>query len=70
MIPITVAKNGEGPTIFFLTGANHGDEYEGPVALCIDLASSNQSFDEAFRSGDHCTGNEHTQRLGWQADIT
>lgn len=32
VIPITVAKNGNGPTILF-TGANHGDEYEGPVAL-------------------------------------
>jgi N-alpha-acetyl-L-2,4-diaminobutyrate deacetylase len=38
MIPITVAKNGEGPTAL-LTGANHGDEYEGPVAL-MDLAVS------------------------------
>ena len=37
IIPITVAKNGEGPTILF-TGANHGDEYEGPVAL-FDLAN-------------------------------
>ncbi|MGI9316680.1 MAG: N(2)-acetyl-L-2,4-diaminobutanoate deacetylase DoeB [bacterium] len=36
MIPITVAKNGDGPTALF-TGANHGDEYEGPVALW-DLA--------------------------------
>jgi N-alpha-acetyl-L-2,4-diaminobutyrate deacetylase len=32
MIPITVAKNGEGPTALF-TGANHGEEYEGPIAL-------------------------------------
>lgn len=32
MIPITVIKHGEGPTAL-LTGANHGDEYEGPVAL-------------------------------------
>lgn len=32
MIPITVAKNGDGPTALF-TGANHGEEYEGPVAL-------------------------------------
>jgi N2-acetyl-L-2,4-diaminobutanoate deacetylase len=38
MIPITVAKNGKGPTAL-LTGGNHGDEYEGPVAL-MDLASS------------------------------
>ena len=32
MIPICVVKNGEGPTAL-LTGGNHGDEYEGPVAL-------------------------------------
>jgi N2-acetyl-L-2,4-diaminobutanoate deacetylase len=38
MMPITVAKNGEGPTAL-LTGANHGDEYEGPIAL-MDLAAS------------------------------
>lgn len=36
MIPITVIKNGSGPTAL-LTGANHGDEYEGPIAL-MDLA--------------------------------
>lgn len=38
MIPITVARNGPGPTAL-LTGANHGDEYEGPIAL-MDLAAS------------------------------
>jgi N-alpha-acetyl-L-2,4-diaminobutyrate deacetylase len=32
MIPITAAKNGGGPTALF-TGANHGEEYEGPIAL-------------------------------------
>jgi N-alpha-acetyl-L-2,4-diaminobutyrate deacetylase len=32
MIPITVAKNGSGATALF-TGANHGEEYEGPIAL-------------------------------------
>ncbi len=32
MMPISVIRNGEGPTALF-TGANHGDEYEGPVAL-------------------------------------
>ena len=32
MIPITVVKNDVGPTVI-LTGANHGDEYEGPIAL-------------------------------------
>lgn len=31
-IPISVFRNGEGPTAL-LTGANHGDEYEGPIAL-------------------------------------
>lgn len=36
MIPVTVVKNGEGPTAL-LTGGNHGDEYEGPIAL-FDLA--------------------------------
>lgn len=38
MIPICVIRNGEGPTAL-LTGANHGDEYEGPVAL-FDLAQT------------------------------
>lgn len=37
MIPLTVVKNGSGPTAL-LTGANHGDEYEGPLAL-FDLAA-------------------------------
>lgn len=32
MIPICVVRNGDGPTAL-LTGANHGDEYEGPLAL-------------------------------------
>lgn len=32
MIPLTVIANGEGPTAL-LTGGNHGDEYEGPIAL-------------------------------------
>ncbi|CAM4003051.1 N(2)-acetyl-L-2,4-diaminobutanoate deacetylase DoeB [Vreelandella rituensis] len=32
MIPVTVVKNGDGPTAL-LTGGNHGDEYEGITAL-------------------------------------
>lgn len=32
MIPVSVIRNGSGSTAL-LTGANHGDEYEGPVAL-------------------------------------
>jgi N-alpha-acetyl-L-2,4-diaminobutyrate deacetylase len=32
LIPITVVKSGEGPTLLAL-GGTHGDEYEGPVAL-------------------------------------
>jgi N-alpha-acetyl-L-2,4-diaminobutyrate deacetylase len=31
-IPICVAKRGDGPTAL-ITGGNHGDEYEGPIAL-------------------------------------
>jgi N-alpha-acetyl-L-2,4-diaminobutyrate deacetylase len=38
MIPITVIRNGDGPTAL-LTGGNHGDEYEGPIAL-LKLARS------------------------------
>lgn len=36
MIPIAVVRNGSGP-VALLTGGNHGDEYEGPLAL-FDLA--------------------------------
>jgi N-alpha-acetyl-L-2,4-diaminobutyrate deacetylase len=32
LLPITVIQNGPGLTILF-TGASHGDEYEGPLAL-------------------------------------
>jgi len=32
MIPLTVVVGAPGPTAL-LTGANHGDEYEGPIAL-------------------------------------
>lgn len=32
LMPIIVVKNGAGPTVLF-TGGNHGDEYEGPLAL-------------------------------------
>ncbi|MDB5953836.1 succinylglutamate desuccinylase/aspartoacylase family protein [Ramlibacter sp.] len=31
-VPLMVARNGEGPTVF-LSGANHGDEYEGSIAI-------------------------------------
>jgi N-alpha-acetyl-L-2,4-diaminobutyrate deacetylase len=37
MIPITVAKGGLGLTLL-VTGGNHGDEYEGPLAI-LDLAN-------------------------------
>jgi N-alpha-acetyl-L-2,4-diaminobutyrate deacetylase len=40
MIPVAVIRNGNGPTAL-LTGANHGDEYEGPIAL-VDLARNLQ----------------------------
>lgn len=35
-VPIVVVANGDGPTVL-LTAGNHGDEYEGQVAL-LDLA--------------------------------
>ena len=31
-VPMVVIKRGSGPTLLF-TGGNHGDEYEGPIAL-------------------------------------
>ena len=31
-VPIAVIGHGRGPTLLF-TGGNHGDEYEGPIAL-------------------------------------
>ncbi len=32
LTPIAVLANGDGPTVL-ITGGNHGDEYEGPLAL-------------------------------------
>ncbi len=31
-MPVIVIKNGSGPTVMF-SGGNHGDEYEGPIAI-------------------------------------
>lgn len=47
MTPITVVNHGEGPTAL-LTGANHGDEYEGPIAL-FDLAATIRAEDVTGR---------------------
>jgi N-alpha-acetyl-L-2,4-diaminobutyrate deacetylase len=47
MIPISVVSNGDGPTAL-LTGANHGDEYEGPIAL-FNLAASLKAEDVTGR---------------------
>ena len=70
MIPITQYKNGKGPTAL-LTGANHGDEYEGPVAL-FNLTSRDNIDDiqgrviiipamnyPAFLSGDRVSPIDH-----------
>jgi N-alpha-acetyl-L-2,4-diaminobutyrate deacetylase len=43
MIPIAVVKRGDGTTAL-LTGASHGDEYEGPIAL-FDLARTLRAED-------------------------
>ncbi|SIO42111.1 N(2)-acetyl-L-2,4-diaminobutanoate deacetylase DoeB [Paraburkholderia phenazinium] len=47
MIPVTVIRRGEGPTVL-LTGGNHGDEYEGPIALS-KLASALKASDVTGR---------------------
>lgn len=47
MIPVTVIKNGEGPTAL-LTGGNHGDEYEGITSL-MKLSSSLKPEDVSGR---------------------
>lgn len=47
MIPVTVVKTGTGPTAL-LSGGNHGDEYEGPVAL-FDLAQRLQADEVSGR---------------------
>lgn len=46
MIPLAVIGRGTSPTML-LTGGNHGDEYEGPIAL-FDLA---RTLDPAAMSG-------------------
>ena len=43
MIPVACIKNGDGPSALF-TGGNHGDEYEGPLAI-LDLASNLKAAD-------------------------
>ena len=47
MIPVTVARRGDGPTAL-LTGGNHGDEYEGPIAL-FNLAAAAADMDLSGR---------------------
>lgn len=47
MIPVTVVNNGNGPTVL-MTGGNHGDEYEGPIAL-FDLAATIRAEDVTGR---------------------
>ncbi|MCC8393541.1 N(2)-acetyl-L-2,4-diaminobutanoate deacetylase DoeB [Paraburkholderia sp. MMS20-SJTR3] len=47
MIPLTVIRNGDGPTAL-LTGGNHGDEYEGPIAL-TKLAGTLKASDVSGR---------------------
>lgn len=35
-MPVSIYQMGVGPTVL-ITGGNHGDEYEGPIALCRTL---------------------------------
>ena len=46
-LPIVSIRNGAGPTLV-LTGGNHGDEYEGPIAL-MKLARSLEASEIAGR---------------------
>lgn len=46
-VPVVVLKRGTGPTVL-LTGGNHGDEYEGPIAL-MKLARRMKDMDLAGR---------------------
>jgi predicted deacylase len=49
-IPIGVIKNGTGPTILLMAG-NHGDEYEGQIALSRWHCHINQSGSHRGRLG-------------------
>ena len=42
-VPLVVIAGGDGPTVL-LTGGNHGDEYEGPIAL-MNLAREIEAAD-------------------------
>src|SRR3546814_857441 len=59
LIPITVIRNGDGPTALF-TGGNHGDEYEGPIAI-LDLARSL----EPARSEEHTSELQSLMRISY-----
>jgi len=65
MIPITVARNGDGPTAL-LTGGSHGDEYEGPLAL-MELANALEPAHG--RPCDHLAGDEPSGVRGRPAHI-
>ena len=45
-VPVAIVANGDGPTVLLMAG-NHGDEYEGPLAI-MDAATS---LDPAAVSG-------------------
>jgi len=46
-LPVTVINNGDGPTVT-ITAGNHGDEYEGPLAI-LKLANELQAEDISGR---------------------
>ena len=54
MIPICVIRNGKGSTAL-LTGGNHGDEYEGPLAL-PRARSEKRRRHGYYRAGDELSG--------------
>ena len=48
-VPVAVISNGRGPTVL-LEGGNHGDEYEGPIALASSSATSIRAWSRAGSS--------------------
>ena len=59
-VPITVAANGNGPSVLLVAG-NHGDEYEGQIALMKLVRSLDPA---AARSADRAHGGELSGRHG------
>ena len=49
MIPIAVVKRGPGPTVLLMAG-NHGDEYEGQIALAKLIRTLEPRLNDVIRA--------------------